>query len=70
LDTALGLVPNPGDSVFLYDSVNGYSIFNQSSTDLSGWGGGVHPSVNVGQGFFYYTPVAAGLKWIRTFNVN
>jgi hypothetical protein len=70
LDTALGLAPNVGDSVFLYDSVNGYSIFNQSSTDPSGWGGGVKPTVNVGQGFFYYTPNAGGLSWTRTFTVN
>jgi hypothetical protein len=70
LDTDLGLVPNAGDVVFTYDSVNGYSIFNQSSTDPSGWGSGVHPTVSVGQGFFYYTPNVAGLKWIRTFNVN
>jgi hypothetical protein len=70
LDTQLGIVPNVGDIVFTYDSVNGYSIFDQSSTDPSGWASGVHPSVNVGQGFFYYTANASGLSWIRNFNVN
>jgi hypothetical protein len=70
VDTNLGLVPNVGDVVFVYDSVNGYTTFNQSSTDPSGWGGGVHPSLNVGEGFFYYTPVATGNNWVRTFNVN
>jgi hypothetical protein len=70
LDTNLTLVPNPGDVVFLYDPVNGYSVYDQSSTDPSGWGGGVKPNVAVGQGFFYYTPNAAGLKWVRNFKIN
>lgn len=70
LDTTLGLVPNAGDIVFTYDPVNGYSIFDQSSVNASGWAGGVKPSVNVGQGFFYFTTSATGNQWIRTFNVN
>jgi hypothetical protein len=73
LDAALGLAPNAGDTVFFYDSVNGYSIYIASGT-TGVWqfpaGFPTSPTPAVGQGFFYYTPNVAGVSWTRTFTVN
>jgi hypothetical protein len=70
VDSTLGLTPVSGDILFTYDPVNGYSIFDASSGNPSGWAGGVKPSVNVGQGFFYFSASANPNLWVRTFNVN
>jgi hypothetical protein len=66
------LVPNAGDEVFLYDSINGYQIYVASGTT----GVWQHPASlpaaptpAVGAGFFYYTSKAAGVTWTRTFSV-
>jgi hypothetical protein len=67
IDTALGLIPNPGDVVFLYNSVNGYSTYVATSSTT--WSPS-DPAPAVGQGFFYYTANPAGLSWVRVFNVN
>ncbi len=72
LDTALGLVATPGDEVFFYDPVNGYSIYIATST-AGQWqapsGFPSNPTPAVGQGFFYYTSSATGISWTRTFSV-
>jgi hypothetical protein len=66
------LVPNAGDEIFLYDSVNGYQIYIASGT-TGVWQKPASlpasPTPAVGQGFFYYTSKAAGVTWTRTFSV-
>jgi hypothetical protein len=67
LDTALGLVPNSGDEVFILQASGSYTA--DTWTGIA-WSTGSAPVPAVGQGFFYYTPSATGLSWVRTFNVN
>jgi hypothetical protein len=67
LDTALGDTPNAFDQVFLLNASGSFSSFTWSGT---AWSTGSAPAPGVGQGFFYYTGNAAGLNWVRTFNVN
>jgi hypothetical protein len=67
LDTALGLVPNSGDEVFILQTSGSYTA--DTWTGIA-WSTGSAPVPAVGQGFFYYTPSASGLSWVRTFNVN
>jgi hypothetical protein len=75
LDTAMSLVPNNGDTVFLYSSgTASYLIYTADSTVSTGWdypaGQPTSPTPSVGQGFWYYTPNALGVSWTRTFSVN
>jgi len=66
LDTALGDTPLVGDEVFLYANGSYQSI----EWNGTAWSSGSSPIINVGEGFFYYTPSATGQIWSRTFNVN
>jgi hypothetical protein len=72
LDTGLGLVPTAGDTVFFYDSVNGY---NETYAYTGSWQRSnasfpASPTPNVGQGFFYFITGAAGKTWVNNFSVN
>jgi hypothetical protein len=76
--STLGLVPNPGDTIYFYDPVLGYNV--QYVAVSSGGGGytwqftgstNTAPTPNVGQGFFYFVPPSAsGNVWISNFTVN
>jgi hypothetical protein len=66
LDTALGVVPNTFDEVFLS---SGGSLASDTWNGVA-WSTGSAPVIAVGAGFYYYTPSASGLSWVRTFNVN
>jgi hypothetical protein len=68
LDTALGVVPNAGDEVFIYNPVS--ESFSSDTWTGAVWSTGSAPVPAVGSGFYYYTPLASGLSWVRTFNVN
>jgi hypothetical protein len=63
-------VANPGDEIFIADPLGG---FKASAATFQGgiFSWQPNPAVpNVGQGFFYYTPYAAGVNWVRTFNIS
>jgi len=66
LTTDLGYVTGSGSqSVYLYDSVNGYTI--KSTLPSGAWIGG-EPTINVGQGFFINVPTAR--NWTRVFTTG
>jgi hypothetical protein len=73
LDTGLGLVPQPGDTVYFYDPVNGYDatyVYGTTSWQRSNGSLPASPTPNVGQGFFYFSPSASGNTWVNNFSVN
>lgn len=66
ITTDLGYVTGTGSqSVYLYDSVNGYTI--KSTLPNGNWIGG-EPTITVGQGFFISVPTAR--NWTRTFTTG
>jgi len=63
LQTDLSYPVSLADKVYLYDSVNGYSV----RTYIGFWNGG-EPQVSVGQAFFSFKTSAA--NWNRNFSVS
>jgi hypothetical protein len=70
ISTNLGLAIDSsmaGDAAYVYDITN--QVYHVSSVNGSGQWSPTSPSVNVGQGFFFYNANTT-LSWTRTFTVN
>lgn len=67
VETDLGLPAVNGDIIYQFDKGSQtYVTFTRRAT---GWGGGLEPSIGVGEGFFIQTSTA-GTNWTRSFSVN
>lgn len=65
--SALGLNGQPGDVIYKYSNVGGYSVYTFDDLDLV-WVPN-EPSLAVGEGIFFFNP-GSGRTWTRSFDVT
>jgi hypothetical protein len=70
---AVGLVPTPGDVLFTYANNNaGIEGYNTADVANTGgqWSQTVAPTLQLGQGLFYYNRGPVATNWVTTFTIQ